>query len=297
MVYSDRKLKPQHGILHDQESKLLMMDAENRTSLYYMDLAAEKVIQEIKTDDLNVDLMWNSFKGGNCSMDPTFMCANNSAFFLMDTRQSHGQGHTMMYKTNPRFTAAISDENGHILLGNSVGELRLYDGEANKDGKFKIAKTKLDSVVREPIKSVDSTPDGSWILATMKSCIVVYPTRLKGGGNSAFETRLANKTTGIYLRLKHEDILEYGLMDINFQPAVFDDAGHSILTSTGNLAVVWDFKSVRSGRTDKYSIRVTHNYIKDSKALQDGSVIVAYPKEFSIFGCKPKSEKKKTDVN
>lgn len=124
----------------------------------------------------------------------------------------------------------------------------------------------------------------------MRTCLVVYPTRLRSTGQTGFETRLGkDKPPAIYLRLKREDVMKYGLTDIDFQPAVFDPNLRGILTSTGNLAIVWDFKSIRRGVFDKYNIKITPSYIKDSRGLKDGSVVVAYPQGVDVIAQKMKS--------
>lgn len=61
------------------------------------------------------------------------------------------------------YVCVVSDMSGHILLGSKVGTMRLYDGDKNRDGNLKRAKTQLETL-KEPIISVDVTADGSWIL-------------------------------------------------------------------------------------------------------------------------------------
>lgn len=234
--------------------------------------------------DVQADLMWSTFKGGSKSGDPTFMCGNKRAFYMMDTRCKDGTAtEPLEYKTNPQFTAAASDEFGHIVLGNKTGQLRLYDGELNGLGKHKIAKTQLDSR-NQVIKAVDTTADGSWILGTMKNCLVLFPTKLKSTGLTGFVTRLGqNKPSPVYLSLRMEDIQRYQLRDVDFQPAIFDQNAKTILTSTGNLSVCWDFTKVKRGQLFAYTLRIMAHYIKDSKALTDGSVVLAYPQQLSLI--------------
>lgn len=149
--------------------------------------------------------------------------------------------------------------------------------KAEPERKLKVAKTQLEGGY-EHIKAVDVTGDGSWILGTMKSALVLFPVKLKSTGKTGFETRLgAKKPPAIYLRLTNEDIAYYGLEDINFAPAVFDHDDRAILTSTGNLAIVWDMRLIKRGFLNSYKIKVASQYIKGTASLADGSVVLAHP--------------------
>eukprot|EP01070_Trichotokara_eunicae_P004748 Trichotokara_eunicae@DN4145_c0_g1_i2.p1 len=166
-----------------------------------------------------------------------------------------------------------------------LGDLRLYDGKPNSEGRFKKAKTQL-ATVREPITAVDCTGDGSWILGTTRSYLVAIPTKLSSTGKTGFEVPLGKqKPPPRYLKINVQDMMKHGLTDLNFSPAKFDVDETSIVTSTGNLAVIWDFASVKRG-TPKYTIKVAENYIKDVKVNPDdaGSVVVAYPTALKVFG-------------
>lgn len=117
----------------------------------------------------------------------------------------------------------------------------MFDGTANASGNFKRAKTLLQTI-KEPITAVDVNNNGSWILATTKTFLVVFPTRLAGTTKTGFETALGkHKPAPRYLMLTADDMVKYQITDINFAPAKFDAKEESIVTSTGNMAVVWDF--------------------------------------------------------
>lgn len=283
--YNKRNIAPAKGLLHNEESKLLLLDDKDKNAVYYMDIERQKIVSRFDTEGLPASILCPTFKEGGRSQDPTFTCANSRALYMMDSRQKSARVHTLEYKTNPNFSAAATDEHGHIVLGSRTGTLRLYDGEPNKDGKYKIAKTQLETF-NEPIKSVDVTKDGSWILATTRNCLILFNTRLKSTGKTGFETRLGKtKPTGIYLRLSEKDVVKYGLTNIDFAAAVFDASNDNILTSTGNLAIIWDFKAIRRGQWPvNAKIKLTDAFIKDTKAMQDGSVIVAYPQDLDVLG-------------
>ncbi|EZG77895.1 cytoplasmic protein [Gregarina niphandrodes] len=290
--YKDTEVNPGKGLLHSNERKLVFVDERNPEDIYQMDLEREKVVSKFHTDGLSAHLLWHSSKGAGSSDDPTFLAASSNAFYLMDTRVCSAKtnvgdhswrGTTKMYNSKPGFTAAASDAHGHIVLGSQQGMLRLYDGLPNSSDEFKIAKTQLDSHY-EKIKAVDTLPDGSWVLATMKNCLILYPTKLRSYQKTGFEMRLGSqKPPPVYLQLKARDIQHYQLDDIEFQPAVFDPKGELIITSVGNLAIIWDFLVIKKGkRLDSYIIKPMESYIQESKIRDDGRVVIAYPSDIEI---------------
>lgn len=59
-----------------------------------------------------------------------------------------------------------TDQGGHIVTGNAVGDVRLYDGGVNADGKYKRAKTHLKGL-GDPLLHVCALSDGSWVLGKL----------------------------------------------------------------------------------------------------------------------------------
>lgn len=285
--YKGQTFAPSKGLLHQQEKKLLLVpEGDTEGKVFMMDLEAESVVQQWDADNTAISTMFPTFKKGQASLDPTFLCANPRQLFLMDTRANNGcaKATSYAYSTNPQLTVGATDNEGHILVGSRLGELRLFDGTANAKGDFKRAKTLLQTI-KEPITAVDVNRDGSWILATTKTFLVVFPTRLAGSTKTGFETALGQqKPAPRYLMLTAEDMVKYQITDITFAPAKFDAEEESIVTSTGNMAVVWDFGTVKRGKPF-YSVRFAEDSIKDVQITADSSnVVVAYPTAIGLFG-------------
>eukprot|EP01069_Polyplicarium_translucidae_P002465 Polyplicarium_translucidae@DN2038_c0_g1_i1.p2 len=120
-----------------------------------------------------------------------------------------------------------------------------------------------------------------WVFLRM---MVAFPTRLASSGRTGFEVALGkHKPPARYLKLAADDIMRFGLTDISFSPARFDEEGTSIITSTGKLAIIWDLKSVKKGRLH-YTVRVAGSDIKDLTAQDESRVVIAYPEDVDVFG-------------
>eukprot|EP01068_Selenidium_serpulae_P014680 Selendium_serpulae@DN6126_c0_g1_i4.p3 len=132
------------------------------------------------------------------------------------------------------------------------------------------------------------------VVATMKTYLVVFPTKLAGSEKTGFTTALGKqKPAPRYLRLRPEDIAQYELTDIQFSAAKFSEDGSGIVTSTGNIAVIWSLNSIRRGKPT-YSLHPTTNYIKDVRLADDTSVVVAYPTGVGLFGTQKRRAGRKT---
>lgn len=287
--YKGQKFLPSKGLLHQQEKKLLVVpEGLDNTSVCLMDLETEQVVQKWGANT-PIGCMFSSFKHGQASVDPTFMGSNSRNVFLMDTRMDGlAKSTSIGYATNPQLSVGATDEQGHIVMGSRLGSLRLYDGQANPRGDFKRAKTLLECV-REPITAVDVTKDGSWVVATTKTFLIVFCTKLAGSGKTGFETALGQKKPAPrYLMISAEDLVKYQITDINFAAAKFDAEEDSIVTSSGNMAVVWDFGTVKRGKPI-YSVRFAVDTIKDVQIPADSeNVVVAYPTAVGLFGTEKK---------
>ena len=99
------------------------------------------------------------------------------------------------YKTDPMFCSMGSSMQGGLALGSFDGKIRLYS-EVGKD-----AKTLLPGL-GDPIRSVEVSRDGQWVLATTQTYLLVVPT-VCSDGKTGFEKRMGKeKPNPLKLQLK-----------------------------------------------------------------------------------------------
>ena len=89
------------------------------------------------------------------------------------------------YKTNPMFSTLATSMSGSLALGSFDGKIRLYK-EVGQD-----AKTLLPGL-GDPIKSVEVSRDGLWVLATTQTYLLCIPTMCQNG-KTGFEHRMGKE--------------------------------------------------------------------------------------------------------
>ncbi len=104
------------------------------------------------------------------------------------------------YATNTKFTTLTPTETGAFAAANQLGEIRLY----NEVGKNAL---NLYPGLGEPIKSLDCTKDGRFLLATCKNYLLFMASF--NGPKSCFTNRIKNvdKPTPKILRIHPSDIV------------------------------------------------------------------------------------------
>ncbi|KAJ1610230.1 hypothetical protein OJ253_1270 [Cryptosporidium canis] len=305
--FENNNVLPVGGQLHNCETQMLFLSETDPNYVYQMDLTNEKILRRWDANGLPVSCLGLSSKGSQSTPVPTFLGLSNNAMFVMDSRIKEGSNRftSKLYRSNVLFSSVATDKDGHILVGNDLGELRLYDGTINKDGEFKKAKTLLNSF-GSPIISVDVTRNGNWILATTRNCIHLYPVTEQeeysnSGGRNGFVSSLRNKPPSRKLRLKPEDLFHYKITEVNFTPARFDQCHDSkefggetkIVTSIDNFVIVWDFEAVKRGNLYSYSIKEVENRIEDCSTFFniDDSVVLAYKDDLKIHKLNRKNKR------
>jgi len=89
------------------------------------------------------------------------------------------------YKTDPMFNTMATSMQGNLALGSLDGKIRLYK-QVGQD-----ARTLLPGL-GDPIKALEVTRDGMWVLATTQTYLLVIPT-LCSSGKSGFDQRMGKE--------------------------------------------------------------------------------------------------------
>ena len=139
----------------------------------------------------------NEFKNAQNTASQLFQGISERNVFTIDPRISseHRIAAERPYKTNPLFCAMGTSMAGSIALGSHDGKIRLYK-EVGKD-----AKTLLPGL-SDPIKAIEVSRDGLYVLATTQTYLLIVPT-LCSNGKTGFEHRMGKeKPNPLKLQLK-----------------------------------------------------------------------------------------------
>lgn len=147
----------------------------------------------------------------------------------------------------------------------------------------------------EPIIGVDVTADGRWLIATCKTYLLLIDTLIGDGrykGSLGFDRSFPADSKPIprrlQLRPEHVHHMETsGGAKVSFTPARFntgstpEESEKSIITSSGQFVITWNFRRAQQGKTDDYHIK---RY--DDKVVADNfrhgtnkNIVVALPND------------------
>jgi hypothetical protein len=139
----------------------------------------------------------------------------------------------------------------------------------------------------DSIIGLDSTKDGKWLVATTRTYLVLIPTFTAGkdGYKQALgkEKKIPHKLT-----IKPEDTKKYGIAEIDFTAAKFNDSRDGlekyIITSTGTCVVYWNMNAILKGLKNKYKIKQIGSQIMGNEFRFDreDNVIVTLPNELRL---------------
>ena len=143
-----------------------------------------------------------------------------------------------------------SSTGGNLALGSYDGKIRLYK-QVGQD-----AKTLLPGL-GDAISAIEVSRDGNWVLATTQTYLLLVPT-MCANGKTGFEHRMGKeKPNPKKLQIRAQDIAKHSIRNICFKPARFNNfssAGEetSIVTSTGDFLITWNFKKIKRGILNDY---------------------------------------------
>lgn len=277
-----KAFSPHKMMLHNQDSDMLLLDPSNKGSVYRMDLEYGKVVDEWKVSDVvAVNNIIPDTKYAQMNPQQTLIGHSHNGIFRIDPRVSGNklvESQFKQYASKNDFSAATTTESGKLVVASNKGDIRLFD----QIGKN--AKTALPAL-GDPIIGVDVSADGRWLVATCKNYLLLIDTLIGDGrykGSLGFDRSFPADSKPIprRLQLKPEHVA-YMEDPVSFTPARFNTGIHeaekSIVTSTGNYVITWNFRMLKQGRTDAYQIkRYDSRVVADNfKFGADKNIIVA----------------------
>ena len=187
----DSVINPSSLMLHQNESQLIFTDKNDPSQIFNFDMEKGKIIEQF-TADKSIDTnrlrhLCNKWKNGQSSTESTFVGVNDRAIFTIDPRinKKEKAAQSKVYKTNPEFNQVSTTMQGGLAIGSLNGEIRLYK-EVGQN-----AKTLLPGL-GDPIRAIDMSIDGKWVIATTQTYLLLVPT-MCDNGKTGFEHRMGKE--------------------------------------------------------------------------------------------------------
>jgi hypothetical protein len=207
-------------MLHDQDTKMILMHPSDPHSLYSMDIERGKVVEEWKVHEhVSVEHVAPDNKFAQTTREQTVVGISHNALFRIDPRVSGTKLVDSQYKqyvSKNAFSGVTTTASGKLAVASAKGDIRLFDAIG------KNAKTALPPL-GDPIIGIDVTADGRWIVATTKTYLLLINTligegRYKGslGFDRSFPASAKPMPHRLQLRSEHVAYMDH---DISFTPA------------------------------------------------------------------------------
>ena len=208
-------------MLHEQDTKMVLMNPDMHHSLFSMDIEYGKIVEEWKVhDDITVDHIAPTSKFAPTTGERTLVGTSHNTLFRIDPRLGGRGGNTMaeskQYTSKNKFSGVTTTGTGKLAVASEKGDIRLFDTVG------KIAKTALPAM-GDPILGIDVTSDGRWVIATCKTYLLLIDTligegRYAGslGFDRAFPADAKPQPRRLQLRGEHAAYMGH---DISFTPA------------------------------------------------------------------------------
>ncbi|WVQ82121.1 hypothetical protein IAT38_004249 [Cryptococcus sp. DSM 104549] len=277
-----KRFSPGKMMLHNQDTDMLLLDPNNKNSVFRMDLEYGKVVDEWKvSDSVEVNNIIPDSKYAQMNPEKTLIGHSHNGLFRIDPRVSGNklvESQFKQYASKNDFSAATTTESGKLVVASNKGDIRLFD----QIGKN--AKTALPAL-GDPILGVDVSADGRWLVATCKTYLLLIDTLIGDGrykGSLGFDRSFPADSKPIprRLQLKPEHVA-YMEDPVSFTPARFNtginETEKTIVTSTGKYVIIWNFRRLKQGRYDDYQIKQYDSRVvaDNFKFGADKNIIVA----------------------
>lgn len=238
---------PKKILFYHDDAKMLILNQSTDKKIYSLDLERGLITNEWVLDGYNNILdIEHLEKNGELNGKDLFVGINNKNVFQFDPHQQVAPISVKNYTSNPKFSCFTTTAQGNFAIGSLTGDIRLFK-ETGKNAK------NLISGGEDPIVAIESSKDGSLLVATTDYYIMIYRTTLDGV--NGYQTSLKKlKPQPIKLSLPLEMIEKYGLGSMKFSKAKLDNVYEKneqyIMTTVGKILVVWQLKDIMENIND-----------------------------------------------
>lgn len=281
--YEDKDIDIKNALMFQSDTNMILLDKNNPNSVFRYDLGKGKIIEEWSAESMKkIDALSQEMKFGQMTDSQIITGVNTNNLFTMDARinKKNKVVSSKSYKTNPKMNCLTTTEFGGIATGSLNGEVRLY----NQVGKN--AKTLLPCF-GDPIRAIDVTADGKYLLSTCDKYLILIPTSCKGDKNGFTAQMGKEKPHPKTLKIKPIDINKYHLEKLSFTPARFNvnkvDGETNIISSMGDYVIIWNFSKIKKGILDDYKIKkVNQNIIENQFKFNRNQIVVTMENKLRI---------------
>lgn len=270
--------QPRNILPINQDAKMLILDANNSKVVHVLDIPTQSIEATFNLHQ-PAKHIYTSHKLSPQGNEHSFFSLSSNGVSRQDLRQT-SPVMSREYKTG-NFTSASILRDGKYALADESGKIRLYP-----DIEYKNAINIIPSL-GDSIFYLDATLGGDWILATTVRYLILIPTKSKNG--SGFDCRLGNKKRPPKkLTISPEDLARYNIREIRFTAAKFNidqmDRETSIVTTTGNYMIIWNFNKVKAGKLFDYKIMRMDNYLLGAEFEhgRDTEIVATMPNKLTL---------------
>ena len=181
------------------------------------------------------------------------------------------------------FSALCKAESGYVAVAYK-NDIRLFSGVSH------IAKTHLPAIHPNLVSfsALDISDDGSWVVITCDTFLLLIDVRHTPGGELGFEKRFANgkKPKARQLALNETDLRRDGMNGVSLSPAKFarssEREGTVVISTTGPYTIRWNLKKVLKGWRRPYGLQSTTYVSTAEDSTNDNlkNVVIALPLSF-----------------
>ncbi|CRH02789.1 conserved Plasmodium protein, unknown function [Plasmodium relictum] len=255
--YKNEKCIPKNFHVNDNEgSKMIFLDEKNENNLFMIDVNTEKIVEKWNTEYIPIVKLLKKEENIYCGY-------NKNSLYYIDTRMKSCIQNLLQYSKNAsNIEHASMDEKGRIILTNSQGELKYYDGKLNKSNVIK--KSKNVVFCANDIVHLTASLDGIYSIVTCQKNVIICENLIEN--NTLFETVIKKcdrtKQKKILLQIHYVDVFTYSLGDYKFIKSIINHDNSFIFTLSQNFYVVWNFKQAINENIS-YVIKKVNENISD----------------------------------